>query len=446
MWRRHVFEKHKIAMSNRRDGNEHPRGRGSGKENKQLASNKPRAEPHDRLVDMEIALQTEHQTLSHKTRFRSVLPAEEPKRRDRDRKKGRENFTVPATPRIPQQEFLTAYEGEDTDSSSFQPTGPSISPPLTPPSSLSSDPSLTCEGPRTTPSGTMRPVIPPSPYNPLLTPSFRHSPPRLPSDQPWRFPSPSHPLHSQTRDVSLSMLIRDATSPLVKESLGIGASPLVIQSSPISSPLRSEMSRSSHLQTPSSVLRVPKSAARTLFSRSQFPSPFEFRKVGGKHFSRIEGSPLARNPRTGAGHRKSISMLSDDWFSESSLLSTNSLSLDNPINDPFVAIYSPWSSIGGGSTASPVRPSKPSIEAESPVLRSHAQRAGIGLGIGLLEPFTLPKDANSIDDLLADEADSDFRKELDEAEVLPPSCKNNVSEEVYRPPLKKRRTSLDRCG
>jgi hypothetical protein len=30
MWRRHVFEKHKIAMSNRRDGNEHPRGRGSG--------------------------------------------------------------------------------------------------------------------------------------------------------------------------------------------------------------------------------------------------------------------------------------------------------------------------------------------------------------------------------------------------------------------------------
>ena len=29
MWRRHVFEKHKIAMSNRRDG-DRPRGRGSG--------------------------------------------------------------------------------------------------------------------------------------------------------------------------------------------------------------------------------------------------------------------------------------------------------------------------------------------------------------------------------------------------------------------------------
>ena len=29
MWRRHVFEKHKIAMSNRRDGCDRPRGRGS---------------------------------------------------------------------------------------------------------------------------------------------------------------------------------------------------------------------------------------------------------------------------------------------------------------------------------------------------------------------------------------------------------------------------------
>ncbi|KAJ3902279.1 hypothetical protein F5879DRAFT_770282, partial [Lentinula edodes] len=29
MWRRHVFEKHKIAMSNRRDGGDRPRGRGS---------------------------------------------------------------------------------------------------------------------------------------------------------------------------------------------------------------------------------------------------------------------------------------------------------------------------------------------------------------------------------------------------------------------------------
>src|ERR1700722_603772 len=32
MWRRHVYEKHKIAMSNRRDGSDGPRGRGSNSE------------------------------------------------------------------------------------------------------------------------------------------------------------------------------------------------------------------------------------------------------------------------------------------------------------------------------------------------------------------------------------------------------------------------------
>ncbi|KAJ7038087.1 hypothetical protein C8F04DRAFT_367687 [Mycena alexandri] len=35
MWRRHVFEKHKIAMSNRRTDIERPRGRNANKENKQ---------------------------------------------------------------------------------------------------------------------------------------------------------------------------------------------------------------------------------------------------------------------------------------------------------------------------------------------------------------------------------------------------------------------------
>lgn len=40
-----------------------------------------------------------------------------------------------------------------------------------------------------------------SPYNPLRTPAFRHSPPRLPSDQPWRFSSVFG-----IRDVSLAEL------------------------------------------------------------------------------------------------------------------------------------------------------------------------------------------------------------------------------------------------
>lgn len=36
MWRRHVFEKHKVAMSNRRDGSDRPRGRGSNSKSSKL--------------------------------------------------------------------------------------------------------------------------------------------------------------------------------------------------------------------------------------------------------------------------------------------------------------------------------------------------------------------------------------------------------------------------
>jgi len=64
------------------------------------------------------------------------------------------------------------------------------------------------------------------PYDPLATPSFRHSTPRYPSDQPWRFPSPSHPLHSAARDLSLASFIRnEATNTPGK---GLDVSPIVL--------------------------------------------------------------------------------------------------------------------------------------------------------------------------------------------------------------------------
>ncbi|KAG9314448.1 hypothetical protein JVU11DRAFT_5245 [Chiua virens] len=70
-------------------------------------------------------------------------------------------------------------------------------------------------------------LLPVSPYDPTLTPSFRHSPPRLPSDQPWRFPSPSHPLHSRARELCLGMLVRGGISPAVKASTSNSSSPSV---------------------------------------------------------------------------------------------------------------------------------------------------------------------------------------------------------------------------
>ncbi|KAJ7169981.1 hypothetical protein C8R46DRAFT_220043 [Mycena filopes] len=134
MWRRHVFEKHKIAMANRRSDIERPRGRNSNKENKQKSGKGKRDE------DDESPL--------------SVLKLDEP-------------ATL-----VPQDESAALHT---TTMASATPIS--------------------------------RRVIPPaSPYDPLLTPSFRHSPPRLPSDQPWRFPSPSHP----SRAVSFTLLTGDS--------------------------------------------------------------------------------------------------------------------------------------------------------------------------------------------------------------------------------------------
>ena len=64
------------------------------------------------------------------------------------------------------------------------------------------------------------------PYDPLATPSFRHSTPRYPSDQPWRFPSPSHPLHSSARDISLASFIRGGAT--TTPGKGLEVSPIVL--------------------------------------------------------------------------------------------------------------------------------------------------------------------------------------------------------------------------
>ena len=77
------------------------------------------------------------------------------------------------------------------------------------------------------------PVIPLSPYNPLTTPSFRHSPPRLPSDQPWRFPSPATHFISllwMPHSESLGMVRRKQASPsgVISVPSAIDVSPVII--------------------------------------------------------------------------------------------------------------------------------------------------------------------------------------------------------------------------
>lgn len=83
-------------------------------------------------------------------------------------------------------------------------------------------------------------VVPPeSPYNPLMTPAFRHSPARMPDRQPWKFSSPR--VGQEGRDYTLAMLARVEASPNVR---GLDVSPIVLvpaserQKRSIFSPLR----------------------------------------------------------------------------------------------------------------------------------------------------------------------------------------------------------------
>ncbi|KAF8898635.1 hypothetical protein BD779DRAFT_1431694 [Infundibulicybe gibba] len=382
MWRRHVFEKHKIAMSNRREGNDRPRGRGSNKENRQPAFGKNRDEGHDQLLNMAVAPYTETRNMSHKSRFRSVAPVDVP---DRVGERSSSQDTDCGS-RLSQQTPPNAVDEQQPKLSA------PISPPLTP--QTSSDPvgsSFRSDSLIGTSPASMPPPIPPSPYDPLLTPSFRHAPPRLPSDQPWRFPSPSHPLHSRSREISLSMLIRDLNSPLVKGSLHIDSSPSqMIRASP-----RTAFSFGKpNIIDPDmsdAIAHLHKGSPRTLFSRGHLQSPLSVEK----RRRRVEESPLSRFSTTRT-HKRTVSELTDDWLSSGPLEPSAS-----PLNsgellanqDPFVTIYSSWVPISNTASPSQPRVSPLSIpDADSPVLRSGELPTGVGLGIGLLEPFRLPRD------------------------------------------------------
>ncbi|KAJ7492523.1 hypothetical protein FB451DRAFT_959693, partial [Mycena latifolia] len=191
MWRRHVFEKHKIAMANRRNDMERPRGRNSNsacpRRTNALGKAPRKTESHETILNLN-------------------------------------DTTVSTASLIPLGE-----SAPQLDISSCPPASPTSSH-----------------------------IIPPaSPYDPLLTPSFRHSPPRLPSDQPWRFPSPSHPLH-RSRELSLTMLGGDSPvnpSPIAPRGRARAAT------TPLSSPCTSSLG----LETPDSLAKI-QPFPRTLFS------------------------------------------------------------------------------------------------------------------------------------------------------------------------------------
>ncbi|TFK30539.1 hypothetical protein FA15DRAFT_662512 [Coprinopsis marcescibilis] len=409
MWRRHVYEKHKIAMSNRRDGNDRPRGRGSGKENKQSEPSRSREEPHDQILSLQVAPQTEPENTSHKSRFRSTMKPTITIKPDSARKAQVSHSEASSS--ATQIEDLPTEDVPELK----RPTsdGPHPTPPTSPQPPLTSDhddSKVIDHEPTLSP----RAVVPASPYDPSVTPSFRHSPARLPSDQPWRFGSPSHPLHSATRNFSLTMLVREATTPSIKPT-GLDSSPFMFRSSPTSTP---NDVYSDELKTPSTSAIRTRGFPRSWLVRGPLGSPLE------KHTRRLsrDFSPLTHGRKSGSMHKRTPSRL-DDWFPSD---------LDFSLQPPWPAVF-----VNDGS---PSKRTRPSIEPESPVVRRDTS-APIPLGIGLLDPFTLSEDPLS-DDI---EAEINEIVELDKKrDALNSSAKQRAPEASHEcsPPPKKRRLSL----
>jgi len=338
---------------------------------------------------MVVVPQTAPEIVSHKSRFRSGKPADASKRR-RERKQKKDTEDEAETSPLALLSQKSSSEFSEYESEPDKPSG-TKSPPLTPHADTSSDPPymlpVNSDGIMGTSPAILHSVIPESPYNPLQTPSFRHSPPRLPSDQPWRFPSPSHPLHSNTRDISLTMLARPAPSPIPRAITSSPLTLLALQSSLSSStPTRSN---TTNFETPSrSKILFSRPTNRVHLFHGQISSPMNALKQhpSSKHYSEIS-SLCKSTPK----RQKRPSELSETWFSEDHPVTASS-PCGAILSDPFT-IYDSWPPIGDSSRISLVQPKGP-VEPESPVLRSGFLPSVCGVGFGLMEPFGISSKAS----------------------------------------------------
>ncbi|GJE85755.1 hypothetical protein PsYK624_018340 [Phanerochaete sordida] len=426
MWRRHVFEKHRIAMSNRRADAGERKGRGKENDTDVEFESKPISAAARGAAKAEKEAKAERQTsTSVSSSKRSRAAPDSPT----DWSKARTSFTrtrsLPASqledsaeendiqegdsfssllPPFALADSSTSFSSTDFENESFNISAASSTPPLTPEVSSHFSPASRRRDPAK--------IVDESPYNPLLTPSFRHSPPRLPSDQPWRYPSPSHPFH---RDLTLSMLAcGEANSTLS----GLDVSPVVllpaserskrsIYSSPIfmskkdgSSPDVDTLLKSRGLHT---------SSPRRLFSDTALPIPFHERirsirvpETPGNSKHTPTKQILGSSVKKGTSLRHSIfSPLRSSPNKSNRLLAPIDLASEDPFTDGAYGIKQIF--VSNALEDTPETPPDSSEECDSPVLRtaqlsssqgsrhvsySRAADGGIGHGIGLMEGFS----------------------------------------------------------
>jgi hypothetical protein len=335
----------------------------------------------------------------NKPKYRSLLPADSACAKAAltariGRSNERDRVPFPSAPVIAQKEFPIC------DSRQRPITKPSLpmSPPLTPHTPVQAEFDERINSPTERQAASpvpARPTVPPSPYDPTATPTFRHSPPTLPWDQPWRFPSPSHPLHSRARELSLSMLTAVMASPSAKDPR---SSPSIMTSSPNAS--SSVVAATDHL------CKAMGSSPKTLFSKRELSVSCIDRIYSERHRRRTQESPLSRGDRR-KHSLKPGSEVTDEYLSDAPLTSSPGLvrsaseglldtSIPLDVQDPFGNIYLD-AGLSNDSTQDSTSPPGSSPGIDSPVLRSNtltsddttdkSKPASVGLGIGLLEPF-----------------------------------------------------------
>ncbi|KZT75160.1 hypothetical protein DAEQUDRAFT_761110 [Daedalea quercina L-15889] len=328
MWRRHVLEKHKIAMANRRDNPTGRGGRTSNKENRTASDGKARR--GDDGPSTSQASSSAHQLDSSD-----------------------EESEQPPCP--------VQVRSDEAEPDIFGAINTSSTPPLTPGGPSPSRSTLRNNGGFD------------SPYDPLATPAFRHSPRVI--DQPWRFPSPSHPLYAKDRELPLGMVVHGEVSPMIN---GLDNSPLFLVPG-------SERKKKSMLNSPfvskdyDRISIFEQSPARLFFDNT----PLSAKSTRSPFSSRIAESPLGRAERDGL-RVSSLTEATKKWQAEaaagsprkttaaegSGLLGPIELQGDDVFSD---GMYNSWIDLSANGESSTRSPARPQTVAESPVVRTHPQ-------------------------------------------------------------------------
>lgn len=454
MWRRHVYEKHKIAMSNRRDNHDRTRGRRAVHKDQHGISDKENLSDDPRRGVKPLQL------CSTKSKARSLLTPSETVSSNSigDPTAEAGAVAISSAPLIEQSRILQndhPHEGEQVPTNAKNTD-------LVEQGEIECHTQPKAEGTFLSPKTTNF-LVPLSPYDPTLTPSFRHSPPRLPSDQPWRFPSPSHPLHSKAREMCLSMLVRGGASPVVKGDLAACSSspsmgPPSIINTPCSLVERRALGDLAPVFIGGNSPMIFRPSPRQLFAGGQSPissfNHLDYRK-------RLNDSPLGGGIRRRSNLRRKSTMAStldiqNDWLSDASVSSTGSISAGSPAclthEDPFGNLYKPvlQPKMNAGAHQRSLSPVS-SDEAGSPVVRKtrpsgadapELEAGVVGLGIGLMPPFTLSTPRT--DSFAYDEADElEVEKSLTDTQRQHAQSACNERGEDNLPPLKRRRKATE---